>query len=414
MDRRTCERISRNNNIRSWISNALNTTALLCYSGPIFQTFLSSIGFSSDYVFIHSTLIQAVSLIVTCVGARWGDHGNPIKRNAVAAIPVGLLYLCYIPMCIMKEATLSTYLFLLAISILQTIAVGLQTVCGYKLPYIVWKREDYGLISAVSGAIAYLVSAGSGIIISNLSKNYSYDKIMLYGCLISTLLTIISAILLSFQKPLVDESQWLPQKEVKDVPLSSILSEPIFLKLILANILRGFGSGFTGVIAVLILELGFDNSISGTLVSVQSVSSLLGCVLFAVAYKRMSCWNIVFIGSGIFAITPLLLIVKNEWVFLFCIGTILLGRIFCDYAIPNSLRSVVPIGIAAPYNAWRLVLTTAGSIISTAVAPVLPVKWLLIISAIAYIYSGSNYYCVLRKTASTVKNEKIKDCKMCV
>ena len=64
------------------IAMAFRTVALLCVTGPIMQTFLASIGFSSQWIYIHTSIVQAVNILTISLCSTWADRGNVIKRTA--------------------------------------------------------------------------------------------------------------------------------------------------------------------------------------------------------------------------------------------------------------------------------------------------------------------------------------------
>lgn len=91
------ERHLRNNKLRAIFALALRTAALLAATGPIMQTFLASLGFSSRFIYINTTLVQTANILTSSLCSQWADRGSVIKRSAVCEIPHALLYLCYIP-----------------------------------------------------------------------------------------------------------------------------------------------------------------------------------------------------------------------------------------------------------------------------------------------------------------------------
>jgi Tfp pilus assembly protein PilZ len=60
--------------------------------------------------------------------------------------------------------------------------------------------------------------------------------------------------------------------------------------------------------------------------------------------------------------------------------------------VPVVLRFAVPVDIAGPYNAWRMLLHNGGILIATTVAAFIPVEVLLILTVILQLYSGIQYF----------------------
>lgn len=373
---------------------AVRTIALLCSTGPIMQAFLSSLGFSSELIYIHSTVVQAVNVLVIFWCSQWADNGNIVKRTALVELPYAVLYLCYLPICLWKSHSIETFLVLTGISAVQSVALALYTVCEYKLPYYVYLPEDYGEVLAISGIISALLSLGAGILISWCARHVSYNRLMLIACAASTILMSISAFLHYMHKPIAEEKLLQHRDERKNqtkVTVFQIFRYPVFAHLVPANFFRGFCYGTMTVMATVALDLGYGTDIATALVTVQSAAMLIGCVLFGFGVHRFHPKKMILIGSLTFLLLPLVLL-RNDAIFLGVFAVTYLGKTLVDYGVPAALRIVVPVEIAGPYNAWRMILHNGGTLIATSVAVVIPVEGLLIITMIMQIISGLSYY----------------------
>lgn len=374
------------------LATTLRTVALLCATGPIMQTFLASLGFSSQWIYINTSIVQAANVLTISLCSTWADKGSVIKRTAMVELPFALLYLCYIPLCLWKSASLASFLILTAICLLQSVCIALWTICEYKLPYFIYSPVDYGSVLAVSGVISSLISLGTGVVITRLTSFLSYSRLMLVSCGISTVLMLLCALLHRLLKPIPGESPAAAKTPArkKSSPLE-IFRYPVFYHLIAANLLRGFGYGTTTIMAAIALDLGFDQSVSTSLVAIQSIALLLGCALFGVGIHHISPRVMAFAGALTFSLMPLML-VRKKVVFLILLAVILLGRTLVDYAVPSILRFAVPVDLAGPFNAWRMLLHNTGSFIATTVAAFIPVEWLLIITMVFQILSGISFF----------------------
>ena len=96
-------------------------------------------------------------------------------------------------------------------------------------------------------------------------------------------------------------------------------------------------------------------------------------------------------GLTVCSMLPLVLL-GNPALFLAVYTVVLLGRTFVDYSVPSVLRFAVPVEIAGPYNAWRMLLHNGGTLLATTVAAVIPVEVLLILTVILQLYSGAVYF----------------------
>lgn len=380
----------RNNKLRAIFALALRTAALLACTGPIMQTFLASLGFSSRFIYINTTLVQTANILTSSLCAQWADRGSVIKRSAICEIPHALLYLCYIPLCLWKSPSFTSFALLTGICLLQSGCIALYTICEYKLPYFIYGPKDYGTVLAISGIVSSLISLGAGIVITRLSQVMEYSQLMLWACVISFVMMGASSVLHLLQKPINQMQTPMEQREKTGSSLS-VFREPVFYKMIPANLLRGFGYGTTTIMAAVALDLGYDQSVSTALVSFQSAAMLLGCGLFALSIRYISARTVMLAGSILFVLFPLML-VRNEGLFLLLFSLTYFGRTLVDYATPSLLRLAVPVEIAGPYNAWRMIIHFTGTILATSIAAVIPIWALLALTMAAQLISGVSYF----------------------
>ena len=379
-----------NNKRRAIFALALRTAALLACTGPIMQTFLASLGFSSRFIYINTTLVQTANILTSSLCAQWADRGSVIRRSAICEIPHALLYLCYIPLCLWKSPSFTSFALLTGICLLQSACIALYTICEYKLPYFIYGPKDYGTVLAISGIVSSLISLGAGIIITRLSQVMDNSQLMLWACVISFLMMGISSLLHLLQKP-INQMHTPMEKSEKTGSSLSVFREPVFYKMIPANLLRGFGYGTTTIMAAVALDLGYGQSVSTALVSFQSGAMLLGCGLFALSIRYISARTVMLLGSALFALFPLML-VRSEGLFLLLFSLTFFGRTLVDYATPSLLRLAVPVEIAGPNNAWRMIIHFTGTILSTSIAAVIPIWTLLVLTMTAQLISGVSYF----------------------
>lgn len=377
-----------NNKRRAIIALALRTAALLACTGPIMQTFLASLGFSSQFIYIHTTLVQAANILTSSLCAQWADRGNVIRRSAICEIPHALLYLAYIPLCLWKSPSFASFAMLTGIALIQSVCIALYTVCDYKLPYYIYGPKDYGTVLAISGVVSAVISLGAGLIITRLAHMMDYSALMLGACVVSCIMMGISALLHALQQPLVPLRSSVPAQKENTF---GVFRYPIFYWMIPANLLRGFAFGTTTVMAGVALDLGYDAGVSTAIVSFQSAAMLLGCGLFALSSRWISPRKMILLGSLSFLLIPAMLI-PGKWLFLALFTFTYFGRTLADYAIPSLLRLAVPAEIAGPYNAWRMTLHIAGTLIATSVAAMVPVWMLLVLTMFAQLLASLLYF----------------------
>lgn len=371
------------------IAMGLRTVALLCVTGPIMQTFLASIGFSSRWIYIHTSIVQVVNVATISLCSTWADRGNVIRRTAMVELPYALLYLGYIPLCIWKSPSLLSFCILTGICLLQSVCIALWTICEYKLPYFIFTPKEYGAALSVGGFVGGLISLGTGVVITGLSGLLSYEALMLFACVVSVGLMLACVVLHLKLRPVAAVSGAAAAN--KKTSQAEIFRYPVFRRMIPANLMRGFGYGTTTIFAAIALDLGFDAEVATALVSAQSIAALIGCALFGVSVSYYPPRYVTLIGSAAFGLIPLMLI-PNPYIFLAVFSLVYFGRTLVDYSVPSILRAAVPVHLAGPFNAWRMLLHNGGTLLATTIAAFIPVTWLLVLTTVCQLISGLHYF----------------------
>jgi len=381
------------NKIRAVLAYAFRVAALLCANGSLMQTFLSTTGFSEQHIYIHASLFQAVNVLTILLCARFADKGNVLRRTALVQIPGGLLFLFYLPLCMLRQVSTTAYVWLLLVSLLQSVTLALHTICEYKTPYYIYKPEEYGMVLSVCGILSSAVSFGAGALISFLSVRYSYNRIMFVSLGISCLFLLLSGILQFFQKSLIPSSD-APEKKNSSpkIPLAVMFRHEAFSRLFAGNLTRGFANGTTTILAAAALSIGYDETLTSAMVSVQSLATLAACALFSVISRRTPPRIVILLGSLCFLTLPVLLCRNRPVLYLTMYAVLLFGRTLVDYAVPAALLYAVPVEIAGTYNAWRMILHNGGTMLATVIAGFIPLPVLLWLSLLCQLISGINFF----------------------
>ena len=397
---------AKNNQLRAILAYTFRTAALLCSTGPLMQTFLSGIGFSEGQIYTHATLFQAVNVLMILLCSRFADTPRILLRAAVIQLPGALLFLGYLPLCFSKQAEVQSYLWLLFISVLQSAVFALHTVCEYKVPYYIYRAHEYGTVLAVCGIISSLVSFGAGSVMSVLSTRYSYTVLMTGAFLIACVFLLAAGALQFFQKSLVPLTDTHTAAEKEKIPLKKVFRHRAFSHLLIGNFTRGFANGTTTILAAAALSIGYDEVLTTSMVSVQSIASLLSCFLFSMIAGHIHPRYVILGGSLCFLVFPMLMVPNRPIVFLTVLAVLFFGKTLVDYAIPAALLYVVPVEIAGTYNAWRMILFNGGTMLGTIAAGFLPMPVLFCTALLCQLITGFNYFCFQTKKQdndSTVK-----------
>lgn len=87
-----------------------------------------------------------------------------------------------------------------------------------------------------------------------------------------------------------------------------------------------------------------------------------------------------------------MMLIPNKYLFLGVFALVCLGRTLVDYSVPSILRSAVPVHLAGPFNAWRMLLHNGGSLLATTIAAFIPVTRLLALTVFCQLLSGLHYF----------------------
>ena len=282
---------------------------------------------------------------------------------------------------------------------------ALHTVCTYKLPYYLYRPQDFGIVATVGGIAGALISAGVGLLMTALVKQgYDYIRLMTWAFVFASVLMACATLCTLLLRVLpaeitaaglsarLDGDEEGSARSEKKITIFQMFKMPIFYQLLPSNLFRGFAGGVTLVFAVVASMLSYETEILTALTTTQSISILLGCLFYGAFTRRFKARWLTFIGSLLFLLFPLIAIPNTPILFLIVTSVVLFGRTLVDYAIPDSLLIAVPTEIAGPYHAWRMILNYAGQLVGTAVAAVLPLPILFVFVIGSQLVCGIGYF----------------------
>jgi len=383
--------IIKNNKRLSLAIHACTTIFSLTATGTLMQTFLATLGVEVHLIHIHTTLIQAANVATLLICSKLANTSKLIRNCALTGAPSALLFLCYLPLCFRSSLPQTAFVFLVLISVFHAVVMSIRTIYNYSIPYLLYPADDYGTFSAVIGILSGLVSLCMGFVISYLTQRIPFATLMSCAFLLSMLLELLVLVLTLLQKSILKtEELTTAARTGNSLSLGKLWTHPTFLPLIIPNLLRGFAYGTTSVLATLAFDIGYDETVTTAMVSIQSLTTLFSCAVIGLLLKHMSGKIPVFAGSLSFLLLPLLFS-GNQWIFLSVYAIVLFGKTLVDYGVPAYLRHVVPFEIAGPYNVWRLMLHNGGSLLATSLAAVLDAKVLILITVIFSVISGIGF-----------------------
>ena len=386
--------VFKKNKFYTIISYIFYVTATLSSSGTLFQTFLVELGFTSNEIFIHSSILQITTVITILSASKWADTPSIVKRTAFSLILPGIIFFIYLPFCFIREATITAFVLICAVSVSQSFFIALYTVCDYKLPYYLFEPQEYGGVLAICGVWASIVSFGVGILMSALTSTFDYIGVMIVVFILSAILLIASGVFRGLSKPITDLS-FLNAQTKKNVSIREIFTHPAFYQLLPAHFLRGYSMGVIAVLAVIAADtLKYSASVTSAMVAVSAFTTAVGCLIYGLLTKKAGNRPFIFIGSLTFLLIPILLVPSSPILFLVIYGIVVLGRTFIDYSVPTAMIYIVPVEIAGPYNAWRMAINSLAIVVASLLATVLSPKIFLLSALASQLISGVIYTCV--------------------
>ena len=383
-------RDERRNIILATLLCGVRSAALLCATGTLLQTFLNVLGFSENQIYIQSSLIQAANVLAILLSSRWGDTGNLIRKAALIQIPSAVMFLCYLPLCIWQEASVSAYVLLLAVSSIQSVLMGFYTVCDYKMPYCAYTEKNFGICLSATGIASSVATFGLGLVTTALTNRFPFVTIMTWGLVVSAALMLLAALLQGLMRPVSQPPEQTAAQEVK-LPLKQILLSPVFRDMIPANLFRGFAMGAITVMPVMAMGMGYSEAVAVSMVSIQSAAMVAGSIAFGLMSRRMHPRGMILLGSLGVAAAGFMLI-RGELLFLALYAIINFSKVIVDNAVPAALRWTVPAKIAGPYNAWRLIVHNSGTILGSLAAAWIPKEIVLLLAVGGQLLCGFSYY----------------------
>lgn len=398
-----------NKNITASISiDILTGLSALLSAGALWQGLLLHYGLSSAQVGILTSAASIVQAIAMFLNIYITDRvRSPIRTMLLCNFPVLLFFIVLTVLCFIGEAAFAFPLLLGAV-IVYNFFEGLRGIITYKVPFLLYQMEKYGRITAISGVCINIFTTLASLGIPVMLKVWDYDRGMqlLFAC---GVLSIVGRIVLNaILKPLSDAPAEVSSEAAK-APLTTLLKDKSVQALFLPNFVRGLSMGIVGSIALIAAhDYTQDSSELAMLVSVGTIASILGNAIFTVLSKEKLVKTLCLLSSvGLFVFCAAL-IIPGSWIWFLAIYLLL----YTCYNIVNSTIPVlvaqfIPYEIIGGYSSLRMMITTAGTALSSMVVGFLMEKAapgdstytiiLLLVCGLAQLYCGFAYYQYVKK-----------------
>ncbi len=393
------------NNCKFYIRNAAYFMALYLVSGAVLQTCLLDAGVSSARVGVYTSACSAVNILVSVVFAQLSDRTKRL-------IP----WFIFLMLALAGASLLFLFVYRLGFALIlllgavQTVLVALKNLFEFKLPYHVLDMREYNSVQARDGIITGIVGVAGGALFSRALDAFEVQRVMCGGFAAAVVLfcgcAVLNRLFAVHPAPAVPQAAE-PAAGERAPGLRQVLGMPCFYRLLLPNFLRGILMGVTGIITVIGVSLyGMTPAQAAVIPIVCTAANISGSLVYHLLSKRVPVDKVLLLASVITLIFPLCAVCTAEAalgraVFYGVSFAVSFGIIMISYAVPYMVYGMIPYRVAGAYNTYRMVITTAGSMLAAAAVSALldrvPVFWLLAAACAAQLASAIAYRREYRK-----------------
>ena len=385
------------NEVRLHIQWILYALIVFILNGTLLQTFLLENGLDEQTVTFSLSVLQIVQMLTIFLFSGIIDKMSKIKKltafSFLICVPLNVYFLC-----LSFNPGADSPVIFLVLGTAFNIFLGLYNVISFKFPYCVIEIERYGIFTAYSGLFCGVISFLASLGIVALQSFISYFAVMRAMYIISLIFTTLAVIItlsMKENKP--------PVIEERIKKSTNILKYHHFTALIIPNIFRGFCFGILGMASTIGYFTGDINSNSASiLVTVTTISSIIGSLVYTVIATRIREKNIIAFSSILIFISLCLMVAFNDTLsFIVFYGFAYFFLHLINTAVPIVVVKIVDYDIIGQYSGWRMLLHTLGvSLSGFACIPLfnlIGVFATMMLSGATQLISGIAYYVHLNK-----------------
>ena len=330
--------------------------SMLFAGGAFLQAFLAENGVSAEKI---STLVAAMNtaqMVTILLFSSVVDRMKHVIGNSARFIAGMGVYFAVMAFLAFSGAASSGLLYGIALGagVVLYIFYGLYAVSDYRLPYQIIDMKDYahvtGTCGVMGGAISVGISALAAFLIASLPMNPVMGSLYLLS-----LFSLAGAVYMTKRlRPIPFAPSDISQK--KHIGLLATLHLPMFWKLLLPNLMRGFNTGIIGMMATIGMhEMGLTAAQTSAMALVYTVMGVAGGYGFMrLSAKRSSASLCLFAGILMAAAMPLLMLGKQFYFFLGLYAAVLFAMQLVDYTVPVILVDLIPYECIGSFTSLRL------------------------------------------------------------
>jgi len=389
------------NIIKLWIIGALRA-ASTAFLAMLSVYFLRN-GMSEVQISFHSSLSQVVNLGASLLfaGVAAGFRSSGKARGMMLCIQA-VLTAAYAIFCVWNASDNVFFIVILLIAAVLAVVSAVATIFDYKLPCEVMDIEYYSVYAAYAGLFSGAVGMVIGMLLPLLYQKIDFSLATGISILLSALCLVLAAIVNKFLKlvhPGASDNMRIHFNPIDDFKI--LFSDSDFRALFFPNLIRGFGTGITALIAIIaIRSLQMPDGDVSLITAAANIGTILSSFLYVFFVKRIGIPKTGLVGALIWGVSCLCLLRGTAaFLILYCIAFV--GKIIFDNALPDMIYQTVDAKIISPFHTWRLAITALGTAASTPIYAVLldtvPTTLLFVFSSLCFILCALGYYIRYRK-----------------
>lgn len=392
------------NLIKLWFSDAAYAAASAVSTGSVFSAFLMHGGMTEGQIGLYLSITQlvnlAVSLLFAGAAANTRDTRKPLLLLGTLSATIIALHLCF---CFSEIGGGIAYSLILLLGCLQAAVTALRTVFIYKLPCEVMDLRYYSLYAGYQGLFTGAAGIGIGFVLPLFFERFSFAAVNAAAFVFAGICAVISAILLRILAPLTDgktnpkDTAFSDKKGISMIAdLRRLLHNRLFMRLLLPNILRGFGTGLISIFPVVVLREQILSEQSASLLTAGTyIGTLFSCFAYVFCVKRLGVPKTCLLGGVLFSIICLTLFGGTTFcLVLYTLAYVGFNIVCC--AVPDLIYRSVGSDLISIFQTWRLTMTQLGVVLASALFGLL-IEWtagilIVLIGVICYLICAGCYY----------------------
>jgi len=387
-----------------WLSDAAYAAASALSAGSVLTAFLLRAGISEGQIAVYLSITQFVSLAVSLLFSGAASYIRDTRKPLLwLTAAVGGLTVCRIAFCFPVFHGILTFAMILLLGCMQSVLSALRMVYMYKLPCDIMDLQHYSVYAGYQGLFTGAAGIGIGFLLPLFHARFSFMAVSAFAFAAAGVLLVLSGVFLRILRPIektaedAESSGAARPKGVRSVitDFLRLLKSRDFRRLMLPNILRGFGDSLIGIFAVLAIRASILREENAALVTAgMYIGTLLSCFGYVFCVKRIGVPKTCICGGLLFCLVCTSLSGGSMGcVILYAIAYIGYNMVGC--AIPDLIYKSISSDLISIFHTWRLALTQLGIVLASALYGIMIESfdgiWLLLIGSVGYLACAIGY-----------------------